>query len=291
MSAPQYGFEMEGVILPLNAILPIRLLDNPERQIRRYSAIRASIKLVGLVEPLIVTRQNAEPGKYLLVDGHLRLFALKDLGIAEADCLISTDDESYTYNARINRIAPIQEHYMIMKAVDNGLDPERIAEALHIKVRAVQASMRLLDGLDAEAVELLKDKQIAPPAVRALRKVTPSRQIEMAELMVCTNTFSKSYVDALLMGTPKSQLKNSKKPKTSVGMSAEEIARMEEEMATIHQDFKSIEASYGENMLNLTVVRGYVRKLFENSKVIRFLKNRHKDLFDEFEVLAATELI
>jgi hypothetical protein len=93
------------------------------------------------------------------------------------------------------------------------------------------------------------------------------------------------------MGTPKDQLRSPKKPKSAVGMSAEEIARLEQEMETLHRDFKSIEASYGENMLNLTVARGYVRKLFENSKVTKFLKSRHKDLFEEFEILAVTEIL
>jgi hypothetical protein len=33
-------------------------------------------------------------------------------------CLIATDDEGYTYNNRINRLAIIQEHRMILKAIE-----------------------------------------------------------------------------------------------------------------------------------------------------------------------------
>lgn len=291
MNTPKFGFEMQGLSLPLSAILPIRVVENPERLVSRYKTIRASIKEIGLVEPLIVARQKSDSSKYLLVDGHLRLYALKELGILEAECLISTDDESFTYNARINRLAPIQEHKMIMKAVGDGVTPERIAAALNLKVKVIRERMKLLQGLHPEAVELLKDKQVKPPAFYALRKVSSVRQVEMAELMVSTNTFSKSYVDALVMGTPKEHLLKPKNPKSAAGMSAEEVARLEGEMETLHRDFKSIEASYGDNMLNLTVARGFVRKLFENLKVTRFLKNRHKDLFQEFEVLAATEIL
>jgi len=49
----------------------------------------------------------------MLLDGHLRLEALKALGAKEALCLVSTDDQGFTYNRQINRLTPIQEHKMI----------------------------------------------------------------------------------------------------------------------------------------------------------------------------------
>ena len=84
--------------------------------------------------------QKGMPGKYLLLDGHMRHHALKELGEAEADCLISTQDESYTYNARVNRLNPIQEHKMIMRAVKTGVQPERIAAALNLPVENTYCS-------------------------------------------------------------------------------------------------------------------------------------------------------
>lgn len=288
MKEPERGFEMESIVLPLSEILPIRLVQDPEGKVTRYKAIRSSIQEVGLVEPLIVSRTQ---GKFILVDGHLRLYALKELGMTQAECLVSTDDESFTYNARISRLAPIQEHKMILKAVRDGLTAERIATALNLRIRDIQESLRLLDGIHEEVVDLLKDKQIAPGAIKALKKVTAVRQIEIAELMVSTNTFTKNYVGALLIGTPKHQLLNPGQPKVAKGMTVEEIARLEEEMETLHTDFRAIETTYGDNMLNLTVARSYVKKLLENPKVTRFLKTRHEDLLSEFEILAAKELL
>src|SRR6185436_16354262 len=153
----------------------------------------SSIKTVGMIEPLVVYPQGDGAEKYHLLDGHLRLFALKELGEVEANCILSTDDESFTYNARINRIAPIQEHKMIMKAVRSGVSPERIAAALNMSLREVQASMSLLDGINPEAADLLKDKGISPKAIRFLKKVSGLRQIEMAELMVSAQNFTKGY--------------------------------------------------------------------------------------------------
>ena len=193
MPEMKVGFEMRKIRLALTAILPVRQVKDPQNNIRRYRTILASIKEVGLVEPLAVHPQKDGSKTYLLLDGHLRFFALKQLGETEADCIISTDDESFTYNARISRLAPIQEHKMIVKAVHNGVSPERIAAALNIPVSNVKASMTLLDGIHEEAADLLKDKAISPKAIRFLKKVTSVRQIEIAELMVSANNFTAGY--------------------------------------------------------------------------------------------------
>jgi hypothetical protein len=280
---------MRKIRLSLSAILPVRQIKDPQKNIRRYRTILASIKEVGMVEPLMVYPQKNEPGKYLLLDGHLRLFALKDLGENEADCIVSSDDESFTYNARISRLAPIQEHKMILKAANNGVRPARIAAALNMAVRDVKASMTLLDGIHEDAANLLKDKAISPKAIRLLRKVTALRQIEIAELMVSTNNFTKGYAEALVLGTPKDQLANPEEPKQKAGMSAEEIARLEGEMESLERDVKAVEETYGENMLNLTLARGYFKKLLENAKVVRFLNGNYRDFLTEFEAIAASE--
>ena len=49
------------------------------------------------------------------------------------------------------------------------------------------------------------------------------------------------------------------------------------------------ERSYGENMLNLTLAKGYVRKLLDNARVVRFLNGNYGDILAEFERLAAAE--
>lgn len=112
----------------------------------------------------------------------------------------------------------------------------------------------------------------------------------MAELMVSANDFGREYAEALFMGTPKDQLVNPEKPKLKA-VSAEENARLEAEMETLEREFKAIEEPYSENMLNLTLIRGYVKRLLDNGKVVRFLSSRHQDLFSEFERLAALETV
>ena len=202
MSDMKLGFELRTVRLPLADILPLRQLKDPQGNITRYRTICASIKELGVVEPLVVHPLKGVPGKYQLLDGHLRHFALKELGETEADCIVAFDDESFTYNARVNRVNPIAEHKMIMKAVQHGVSPERIAAALNLPLRKVKSSMSLLEGIHEEAVDLLKDKPVSANAIWLLRKVTAVRQIEIAELMVSANNYTKGYAEALVLGTP-----------------------------------------------------------------------------------------
>src|SRR5208282_5294689 len=154
------------------------------KKANRYETILASLKVVGLVEPLVVFPQKGQPGKYMLVNGHMRHYAMKELGMTAADCIIANDDEGFTYNARISRLPAIQEHKMIMQAVKNGASLERIAAALNISPQGVKASLNLLNGINDEAVELLKDKPISPAALRMMKKVTGERQVYMARMMI-----------------------------------------------------------------------------------------------------------
>jgi ParB-like chromosome segregation protein Spo0J len=283
------GFELRKIVVPLSDILPVRQVNDPQSNIRRYRTIRASIKEVGLIEPLVVYPQKGSPGKYLLLDGHLRHFALKDLGMAAAECIVARDDECFTYNARVNRLNPIAEHKMIMKAVQQGVKPERIAVALNLKVADVKSSMSLLDGINEAAADLLKDKAISPQAIRLLRRVTGLRQIEIAELMVSANNFTKNYAEAMVLTTPKDQLVNPEEPKRKEGLTREEIGKMEVEMEALERDLKAVERNYGENMLNLALAKGYTRKLLDNAKVVRFLNGNYRDMLSEFESLTAAE--
>lgn len=113
---------------------------------------------------------------------------------------------------------------------------------------------------------------IVPQAIKELKKVSGVRQIEMAELMVSTNNYTRAYAEALVFGTPKNQMAEPEKPKAR-RWRREEIAKLEHEMESLERDFKAVEQSYGENMLQFTLIRGYVKKLLENGKVVRFLSS------------------
>jgi ParB-like chromosome segregation protein Spo0J len=282
------GFQMRIIRLLLENILPVRQITDAQKKANRYEIIRKSVKAVGLVEPLVVFPQKGQPGKYTLVNGHMRYCAMKELKLASADCLVANDDEGFTYNARISRLPAIQEHKMITQAVKNGASMERIAAALNISILGVKASLNLLIGINDEAVDLLKDKPISPVALRMMKKVTGERQIEMARMMIEANNYHAGYVEGLVLGTRK-ELLTDNLPKKKKGMSAEAIAKMEQEMEALERGMKAITENYKENMFTLQTAHTYVKTLLKNTRVAKYLKAKHAEINTEFENLAAAE--
>jgi ParB-like chromosome segregation protein Spo0J len=285
MSRIEAAFETETRVVAIEAILPVKRLTSGVKTSRRYRMIADSIDEVGIIEPPVVFPDRRQPGTYLLLDGHLRVEILKDRGESEVLCLLATDDEAFTYNKRINRLAPIQEHFMIVRAIERGVSERRIARALGVNVPRIRQKRALLHGICPEVVELLKDKHISSTAMAQLKKMCAGRQIEAAELMLVANNFTTAYARALLAATPRDQLLGSAKAKRITGVSAEQMARMEREMANLQRDLKLIEDSYGGEVLNLVLARGYLAKLFSNPTVAKYLDRHQPDIAGELRDL------
>ena len=125
------AFRPEIVTLEIARLTWLKEITPAMRRDAKYSQIAASLKEVGLIEPIVVF--PAGRGKYLVLDGHKRLDVMKTRGEREVRCLLATDDESYNYNRRVNYLSPIGEHYMILKALSHGLTETRIAAALNVR--------------------------------------------------------------------------------------------------------------------------------------------------------------
>ena len=132
------AFEEEKVHAVIADLQQLRPVSCEIKKTPKYAQIAASVREVGLVEPPVVARLPNDPAKFLLLDGHLRIEALRDLGKEDVECLVATDDEAYTYNKRVNRIAAVQEHRMILKAIERGVSEERIAKALNVDVPTIR---------------------------------------------------------------------------------------------------------------------------------------------------------
>lgn len=276
----KHGFQKRTKAIPLTKILPTRSLGKDIRATRKFQTIFASIKEVGIIEPLAVYAEGPKASSFILLDGHVRLEALRALGATSAVCIISTDDEGFTYNRRINRLSPVQEHKMILQAVSKGVSPERIAASLHVDVDRIRERQRLLQGIAVEAVELLKDRMVSHGVFTMLRKMKPLRQIEAAEMMVSANRFTVPYVRMILAATRPELLIDAKKVKAS-DAKPEDIARMERQMEKLYQDYKAVEDTLGETMLVLVVAKGYVTRLMRNDNISTYLEKHHGDLARE----------
>jgi hypothetical protein len=243
---------------------------------------------VGLIEPLIVGQADKGSGMYILLDGHIRLLVLRDMAFIDAPCLVATDDESYTYNNRINRITTIQEHYMIRRAVERGVTRDRLAKALNVDISSIHKKMNLLDGICAEAVELLEEQHFSANVGNVLRKMKPTRQVECVELMIATNNITVAYAQALMAATPSSLLVGEVKPRKIGGVSPEQMVKMEREMGNLQEQYKLVEQSYGRDVLNLVLAKGYLTKLLDNNSVVRYIKQQRPEVLEQFEVIIET---
>lgn len=271
--------------IPISDILPVRSLQPTIKSSKKYKQIMASICEVGLVEPPVVARDAVSSGTFLLLDGHLRIEVLKDLGVVEAECLVSTDDEAFTYNRRISRLAAIQEHKMILRAIERGVSEEKIAKALDVNPESVRRKVRMLNGICDETVAILKDKPCPMAVFEILRKMKPLRQIEAVELLVNANNYSVAYASAILAGTPQGQLVGEHKSKRMKGITPEAMARMERELARLQESITSIQETYGRDHLQLTVIKGYLAKLLGNARVVRYLMQHQPEFLDGFQTI------
>jgi RepB plasmid partitioning protein/ParB/Sulfiredoxin domain len=283
-TAVKTAFQPSLVVLPIPCIVPLKEVPAALRRTSKYQQIATSLQHVGLIEPLVVFPIGKD--QYWLLDGHVRLDILKGNQVGEVKCLLATDDETYNYNKRVNFLPAIAEHHMILKALANGVSEQRIAAALNVDVANIRKKRSLLDGICSEAAALLKEKRITGKALGVLRRMKPIRQIEAAELMIASNSFSTTFVKALLIGTKPEYLCEPLKPESKID-TAERETLMEEETAGLLKDLKAVEESYGTDILNLIVCCRYAAALLKNSGVKKYVDKQHPDILREMEQLLA----
>ena len=283
------AFIDKTVDLRVEQLIPTKPITSAARRSRKYAQILTSMNAVGIIEPPVVTAESSTNGLYIILDGHLRIEALKETGEKTVTCLLSTDDEAFTYNKHINRLSTIQEHRMILKAVERGVPEEKIAKALGVEVKSIIEKRNLLEGICPEAVNLLKDKHAPVGVFRLLKKMKPVRQIDAARLMNDAGVYSVSYARLLWTATPKDQLANPGKPKKIKGLTEEQMDRMESEMTNLEREYQLVEESYGTGVLNLTLAKGYLTKLLGNAKVINYLLRQQPEIFSQFQRISEME--
>jgi hypothetical protein len=69
-------------------------------------------------------------------------------------------------------------------------------------------------------------------------------------------------------------------------MTPEAMARMERELGRLQAQITSIQDTYGQDHLHLTVVKGYLAKLLNNGRVVRYLIQHRPEFLAEFQNIA-----
>lgn len=274
------GFELKTAALPVESIVPRAQITQEIRKSKKYKQIASSIEHVGLVEPLVVC--SLPNDQYLLLDGALRLDILKRCNVREVLCILSTDDEGYTYNKRVNHLSNIGEHYMILKALSNGVSEHDISVSLSVDVDTIRKKRSMLDGICPEAISLLTNRRVAVYTYSVLRKMKPLGQIQAAERMIHANNYTTRMAKALLTITkPELLASPEKQSRTSPGTKAK-LDLLQDEAETLLVDLKKVEESYATQALDLTLALGYVERLISNKNVERYLAKHHSEILSEF---------
>src|SRR3546814_6647926 len=102
-----------------------------------------------------------------------------------------------------------------------------------------------------------------------LRRMAPMRQMEAAELMTGQSNYTATFANAILAATPEAQLVDprKKKPGGEQAVSAEQIARLERELASLQAQVKSVEETYG------------IDRSEEHTSELQSLMSRSSDVF------------
>jgi hypothetical protein len=86
--------------------------------------------------------------------------------------------------------------------------------------------------------------------------------------MIASNIIAVAIAKALLKATPPEQRANVNTAKREMKtVHIEQIEKLENEMSQVQEKYKEAESSYGSDLLNLVVAKGYLTKLLANGAV------------------------
>lgn len=281
-----YAFHNELIWIPIEQIILTKKIDKNFEKTTKFQSILSSIREIGIVEPLVVYPE--ENHQYILLDGHSRLHALKILGIDKVLCMLSTDDESFTYNKQINRLTAVQENKMLIKTIERGVSDELIARTLNIDLKVLRQKMKMLNGITKEVVEMLANKQVSKDIFRVLRKMKPERQIEVAQMMIASNKFTLTYANMMLLSSRKEELVESHKSKTT-NDDLTDLSVMQRELERLKENYKISEEKLADLKMGLVVAKGYVKKLLSNAAIVDLLENEQNEIYHTLKEICSIQ--
>jgi len=282
------SFEDKLRLIGMDDIISTKTNLSRIKRSRKYEQILASIKEVGIIEPPAVI-WSEDKKKFIILDGHLLIAALKETGQEYVMCLISTDDESYTYNRYVNRLSAIQSNKMILKVISDGVSEEKIAKALGISILSLQKKKAMINGVCHEAIELLKDKVMSEETFLVLKKMKPARQIDVAMIMNDERRYGHRFAEELLEATSDDMLITQRKIRKFSPAEIERRIRLEQESLAVNSDLRSIQDSYGIDMLTFTSIQKYLKRLLNNENIAEYMRQYYPEFFEKFSQICAID--
>lgn len=274
---------VQGIDVPI-----FKLIPRNERKVskKHFKRIEASMRAVGLIEPLIVFPQGEN---YEILDGCLRYRILLELGVETVPCIIGNEREAFTGNRMVNQLTAAQEMRMLRKSLEE-LDEKTIAAALGMNNISHRLNSGLGKKLADEVVKAFEAGKMNIQCAKEFAHVKPERQLEILRLMESCNDFSVTFARGLVLKTPVSKRVKSTAKKTPWTKADEKKSDLLNKLreAEQQQDFYSgLYRQYTTNLLKLVI---YSRQLLSNSRIAAYLAQHHPKLKETFEqIINSTE--
>ena len=246
-----------------------------------YRKIVASIKAIGLIEPLSVYKED---GCYVILDGFLRYMACAQLDMETVPCLVYKDKQAYTFNRNVNRLSPYEEIRMLRKSLET-IDEATIAQTFGMKSIHSRLIPHLVRQLHPDLVAAFKENVITKPTAKELMRVTHERQAEIFKEMKRLKDYTPSFCKTLVIQTTETQ-RNKNKPQQKAWVEDDErkrgmVARLAHAEKQ-HDFYAQLYRKYSGDLLKLTF---FIRKMISNPKIEEYLGAHHADVLARFKAV------
>ena len=186
-----YSGENNLKVLPLENIKPGSTQPRRKFDKQALNELADSIKTQGLLQPIVVRETSSK--KYEIIAGERRWRASKIAELTEIPAIIKEANDNTSLaialveNMQRKDLNSVEEARGIEKLVRlHGLTHEKIARALGKSRTSITNLLRLLNS-EPEVQQLLTEGYIEQGHVKTILSLSPSKQIEIANLIVASN--------------------------------------------------------------------------------------------------------
>jgi hypothetical protein len=269
--------KIRGEDVPIDKLTPLH-----ERKMgkRAYNRLLASMKAVGLVEPLCVYQEGEQ---YVILDGYLRYRLCLGFGVESLPCYVLPDKDAYTCNRYVNPVPPTQEAKMLRKSLKILGEPT-LAKSLGYKSIRHRLDQKFLKELHRRVVEAYDSEKIVKSCAQSLTFVKLSRQLEILEAMEKHGDFTAAYARTQILKTPANLCwkKKKKSPWAQSTLKKQELVKKLEEAENRHDFYSGLYRQYVSDLLKMCI---YVRKLVTNEKIRAYLQEHNAEMLQSFEAI------